>query len=146
MPFGSTILDAWFFGMAVLGLSLKDARFQLDGSPAGSGFKSESTMPDALWLFLTGMLVGLVTRKIMSERAYGAIADMLLGMTGAFASSWLIENLARSTIVAWNVRLLFVIWGAAALPFLARFLAKHDPFASRHFSHPRSGTRDSAKT
>jgi len=80
---------------------------------------------DSTWLLLTGIIVGLLTRNIMSGKAYGTVADMLLGITGAFASARLTEILASSRAVAWNNKLLFATWGAAALPALAHFLANH---------------------
>jgi uncharacterized membrane protein YeaQ/YmgE (transglycosylase-associated protein family) len=108
-------------------------------------FQMESAVSDSMWLLLTGIIVGLLTRKIISGKAYGTVADMLLGITGAFASGWLTDTLAFSRAIAWNNRLLFAIWGAAALPAVAHFLAKRYPSASLPPYHARTVNRNSAK-
>jgi uncharacterized membrane protein YeaQ/YmgE (transglycosylase-associated protein family) len=82
-------------------------------------------MLNSTWLLLTGIIVGLLVRHITDDRAYGAIADCLLGITGAFAAEWLIEAMRFSGMVARNERLVVAIWTAAALPALVRFVAKH---------------------
>jgi uncharacterized membrane protein YeaQ/YmgE (transglycosylase-associated protein family) len=105
----------------------------------------ESAVSDSMLLLLTGIIVGLLTRKIMSGKAYGRVADTLLGVTGAFASRFLMENLASSTTLAWNDSLLFAIWGAAALPALAHFLAKRHPSASSPPYYARTANRNSVK-
>jgi len=41
----------------------------------------ESDVFDSIWLLLMGIIVGLLTRKMMSGKAaYGTVADMLLGV------------------------------------------------------------------
>lgn len=86
-------------------------------------------MPDSAVALLTGAVVGLMIREIMSSKAYGTIADMLLGITGAFASQWLMENLASSSAIPWNYRLLSSVWGAATLPILAHVFSNRRPSA-----------------
>jgi uncharacterized membrane protein YeaQ/YmgE (transglycosylase-associated protein family) len=108
-------------------------------------FQTESAVFDSMWLPLTGIIVGLLTRNIIGGKAYGVVADMLLGITGAFASAWLTETLALTQPIAWNNRLLFAIWGAVALPALARFFAKHHLLVSRSSYYSRPTNRDSAK-
>ena len=76
------------------------------------------------WLLLIGILTGLVTRTIVGGEAYGSTADALLGITGAFFVSWILERLTHNTI-SWSNSTLFTIWGAAALPLLAHFCARH---------------------
>jgi uncharacterized membrane protein YeaQ/YmgE (transglycosylase-associated protein family) len=78
----------------------------------------------ALWWLLTiGILTGLVTRTIVGGKAYGAVADALLGITGAFAVDWMLRMVFHTTI-SWSDSTLFTIWGAAALPLLVHFLAR----------------------
>lgn len=106
-------------------------------------FQMGSPVSDFRWLLLTGIIVGLLTRKIISGKAYGTVADMLLGITGAFASAWMTEALVSYRTIAWENRLLFAIWGAAALPALAHFLAKRHPSPNPY--HARTVNRNSGK-
>lgn len=91
-----------------------------------------------MWLLIAGVFVGLVVRNAVGGKAYGAVTDMLLGITGAFAANWLIGALAVANDVAWSYGVLFVIWGAAALPLLAHFLAKRHGPGSESLIHKRS--------
>jgi uncharacterized membrane protein YeaQ/YmgE (transglycosylase-associated protein family) len=75
-----------------------------------------------VWLLLAGVSVGLIVRKIAGGKAYGAVTDMLLGITGAFAADWLMGMVTVASEVAWSYRVLFAIWGAAVLPLSAHFL------------------------
>lgn len=79
-------------------------------------------MLGASWLLAIGILTGLVTRTIVGGKAYGLVADALLGVTGAFAVDWALRE-TYSTI-SWSNSTLLTIWGAAALPLLAHFLTK----------------------
>ena len=78
-------------------------------------FQMGSPVSDFRWLLLTGIIVGLLTRKIISGKAYGTVADMLLGITGAFASAWMTEALVSYRTIAWENRLLFAIWGGGCV-------------------------------
>lgn len=75
------------------------------------------------WLLAIGILTGLVTRNIAGGEAFGPVADALLGITGAFFVNWMLELLIHTTSSPNSA--LFTIWGAAALPLLAHFLARH---------------------
>lgn len=77
-----------------------------------------------MWLLIAGGFVGLVTRKVLGGKGFGAVTDMLLGITGAFAADWLIGVFASPAEVAWSYKILFIIWGAAALPLVAHFIAR----------------------
>ena len=79
------------------------------------------------WAVLTGVVFGLVIRYVMNGRAYGTVADMLFGITGAFAGLWLVETIGPSDAL-WYYRLLSAMLGAAALPALAHTLYRHPPF------------------
>ena len=86
-----------------------------------SSFQKETILMLApLWLLTIGIITGFVTRTIVGGKAYGAVADALLGITGAFAADWLLGVLTHTTFPSSNSTLL-TIWGAAALPLLARF-------------------------
>lgn len=75
------------------------------------------------WLVTLGVLTGLVTRTIVGCKAYGAVADALLGITGAFAVDWVLAGLTH-TSMSWSDSALLTIWGAAGLPLLAHFFAR----------------------
>lgn len=74
-------------------------------------------------LLAIGILTGLLTRTIVGGKAYGLVADALFGVTGAFAVDWVLGVLTHATM-SWSDSTLLTIWGAAALPLLAHFLAK----------------------
>jgi uncharacterized membrane protein YeaQ/YmgE (transglycosylase-associated protein family) len=79
----------------------------------------------APWCVLTiGILTGLMTRIIMGGKAYGPVADALLGITGAFFVDWMLRLLTH-TLMHWSNSTMFTIWGAAALPLLAHFFTRH---------------------
>jgi|SRR5438477_2721029 len=75
------------------------------------------------WSLIIGILTALVTRTIMGGEAYGPVADALLGITGAFAVDWML-GVVTPTTISWSNCTLFTIWGAAALPLLAHFIAR----------------------
>jgi uncharacterized membrane protein YeaQ/YmgE (transglycosylase-associated protein family) len=75
------------------------------------------------WLLAIGILTGLVTRIIVGGKAYGPVADALLGITGAFFVNWMLGALAH-TPMFWSNSTLLTIWGAAAPPTLAHFFAR----------------------
>jgi uncharacterized membrane protein YeaQ/YmgE (transglycosylase-associated protein family) len=76
------------------------------------------------WLLAIGIFTGLVTRIIVGGKAYGPVADSLLGITGAFFVNWMLGLLTHTTM-SWSNSTLFTVWGATALPLLAHFLASH---------------------
>jgi uncharacterized membrane protein YeaQ/YmgE (transglycosylase-associated protein family) len=86
-----------------------------------------------LWV-IAGVLVGLYIHLISKERAYGAVADALLGITGAFAAAWAIG----SREITWSSRASFTIWAAAFFPYLSHFLARRQISATRRQAR-RSG-------
>ena len=88
-------------------------------------------MFDIAWMLLTGLAIGLLVRYIMSGEAYGALVDMFLGLTGAFAAQWFLTTLASSR-TPWNSRLLLVVWGAAALPIFVHKVSKRRPLRRNH--------------
>ena len=88
------------------------------------------------WLLIIGILIGLVTRTIVGGKAYGAVADALLGITGAFTVDWMLGVLTNNPM-SWSNSTLFTIWGAAALPLLTHFFARRQ--TSRRLRRSLSG-------
>lgn len=80
-------------------------------------------MLSPLGLLIVGIIAGLVSRTIVGGKAYGPVADALLGITGAFAADWVLGTFAP-TPTDWTNSVLFTIWGAAALPLFAHFFAR----------------------
>jgi uncharacterized membrane protein YeaQ/YmgE (transglycosylase-associated protein family) len=72
----------------------------------------------SIWL-LAAALAGWAAGKIAGEDGFGTLADILLGITGAFVVRWSLENIGISLQDVYL--LLFSIWGAAALPAAVRF-------------------------
>lgn len=85
------------------------------------------------WLLVIGIFVGLAARNIVGGKAYGTVADALLGITGAFAADWILRVLNHATM-SWSDFTLLTIWGAAALPLLAHFLARRHAARRPHGS------------
>jgi uncharacterized membrane protein YeaQ/YmgE (transglycosylase-associated protein family) len=83
----------------------------------------------SIWLLAAG-LAGWVSGKIAGDDAFGTLADILLGITGAFVVRWSIENIGISLKDVYL--LLFSIWGAAAFPAALRLAIRR---------HHRSKTR-----
>ncbi len=76
----------------------------------------------SVWLFAAG-LAGWASGEIVGSDGFGAAADILLGIMGAFAVRW---SLGKLTISLEDVYLLlFSIWGAAAFPAAVRLVMKH---------------------
>ncbi len=96
-------------------------------------------MSHLMWLFLTA-LCGWFAGKSVGGKRLGAVADSLLGITGAQTVRFLLDVL-RVSVDDTNA-LLFSVWGAAALPYLVRFLIKR---RDRHASARTSQTPRVAK-
>ena len=73
------------------------------------------------WLLLMA-LCGWASGQIVGSKAFGRVADGLLGITGAMFVSFLLEALRIDTNAV-NL-LLFSVWGAAALPAALRLMLK----------------------
>jgi uncharacterized membrane protein YeaQ/YmgE (transglycosylase-associated protein family) len=89
-----------------------------------------------IWLILMA-LCGRAAGEIVDGKGFGRVADMLLGITGAFLVRFSVEAL-RIDVRTINL-LLFSIWGAAALPSSVRFLAKRHGGLNGHASWERLG-------
>jgi uncharacterized membrane protein YeaQ/YmgE (transglycosylase-associated protein family) len=89
-----------------------------------------------IWLILMA-LCGRAAGEIVGGKGFGRVADMLLGITGAFLVRFSVEAL-RIDVHTINL-LLFSIWGAAALPGSVRFLAKRHGGLNGHASWERLG-------
>jgi uncharacterized membrane protein YeaQ/YmgE (transglycosylase-associated protein family) len=84
-----------------------------------------------VWL-VAAAAAGWVGGKIAGDAGFGTLADILLGITGAFAVRWSLENIGISVNDVYL--LLFSISGAAALPAALRV-------AVRHHHRSKSGSR-----
>ena len=71
----------------------------------------------SIWLLAAG-LAGWASGKIVGNNGFGTVADILLGITGAYVVRWFLENTGIS--LANVYLLLFSIWGAAAVPAVVR--------------------------
>jgi uncharacterized membrane protein YeaQ/YmgE (transglycosylase-associated protein family) len=87
------------------------------------------------WLLVVGIAVGLIARVIAGGRAYGPVADALLGITGAFAADWILRVVIHAEL-SWAAFTLLTIWGAAALPLLAHLLAGRQTARRTHDTLP----------
>ena len=88
------------------------------------------------WLLGIGIVVGLIARVIAGGRAYGPVADALLGITGAFAADWILRVVTHAEL-SWAAVTLGTIWGAAALPLVAHLLVGRQTARRAHGSIPR---------
>lgn len=74
-------------------------------------------MPYLIWLAVVGVS-GWVSGQIAGSRAFGKVADVLFGLTGAFLVRFTLEVLGVSLEPVYL--LLLSMWGAAALPAIIR--------------------------
>jgi uncharacterized membrane protein YeaQ/YmgE (transglycosylase-associated protein family) len=96
-----------------------------------------------IWLLFMA-LCGWTAGEIVGGKGFGRVADMLLGITGAFLVRFSVDAL-RIDVHTVNL-LLFSIWGAAALPASVRFLAKRHRGLSGHASWERRGFSNGSAT
>ena len=83
----------------------------------------------SIWL-LAAALAGWSGGKITGNDGFGTLADILLGITGAFVVRWSLENIGISVKDVYL--LLFSIWGAAALPSAVGFgIRRHNRSKAR---------------
>lgn len=83
----------------------------------------------SIWLFVAAV-AGWAGGKIAGDDGFGAGADILLGITGAFVVRWSLENIGISVQDAYL--LLFSILGAATLPALVRLgIRRHNRSKAR---------------
>ena len=84
-----------------------------------------------IWLLAIG-LAGWASGEIVGGAGFGRVADILLGISGAFLVRFIME---QSGIPLGYVNLLLLtIWGAAAPPATVRLLM-------RHHSHSKSASQ-----
>jgi len=86
----------------------------------------------ATWITIAvGMVVGLVYRRFAAAHPFGALTDMMLGVTGAFAVRWLVDVLRQIGVSSEPYSWVFLLCGAALLPWSFRF---HRRQSQRHRS------------
>jgi uncharacterized membrane protein YeaQ/YmgE (transglycosylase-associated protein family) len=83
----------------------------------------------SIWL-LAAALAGWVGGRIAGDDGFGTAADILLGITGAFALRWSLE---KTGIPVEDVYLLlFSVWAAAAFPAAMRLgIRRHNRSKAR---------------
>jgi len=87
----------------------------------------------ATWITIAvGMVVGLVYRRLATAHPFGALTDMMLGVTGAFAIRWLVDVLRQIGVNSEPYSWVFVLCGAALLPW--SFQGFHRRQSQRHRS------------
>jgi uncharacterized membrane protein YeaQ/YmgE (transglycosylase-associated protein family) len=84
-----------------------------------------------IWLLAVG-LAGWASGEIAGGKGFGRVADILLGISGAFLVRFIIEQVGIS--LGYVNLLLLSIWGAAAPPATVRLLV-------RHHSHSKSASQ-----
>jgi uncharacterized membrane protein YeaQ/YmgE (transglycosylase-associated protein family) len=67
-------------------------------------------------------LAGWVSGQAAGSRAFGRVADVLLGISGGFAVRFVVEQAIGATEPVYL--LLFSMWGAAAGPAMTRYLLR----------------------
>jgi uncharacterized membrane protein YeaQ/YmgE (transglycosylase-associated protein family) len=84
-----------------------------------------------IWFLVVG-LSGWVSGEIAGGQAFGRVADILLGISGAFLVRFVTEQLGFPS--DYVDLLFFSVWGAAAPPAIVRLLL-------RRRRHSKSGSR-----
>jgi uncharacterized membrane protein YeaQ/YmgE (transglycosylase-associated protein family) len=83
----------------------------------------------SIWL-LAAALAGWAGGKVAGDNRFGTLADILLGITGAFVVRWSLENIGIALKDVYL--LLFSLWGAAALPAAVRLgIRRHNRSKAR---------------
>ena len=71
---------------------------------------------------IAGSLIGAYTGRVMRNRAFGTVADILLGITGAFAVCWILDLIGVEHD-SWNYGTILVVCGAALSTATAHFVS-----------------------
>jgi len=78
------------------------------------------------WITIAaGIVVGLLWRRIGATYPFGTLADILLGITGAFAGGWLSDVLRQIGVNSQSYNWLLVLCGAGLVPWSFRGLRRH---------------------
>jgi uncharacterized membrane protein YeaQ/YmgE (transglycosylase-associated protein family) len=77
-----------------------------------------------LYILLVGLIAGWATGKIMKGSGYGVLADILLGIVGAFVGSRVLGLLGVYTSGGLIPSILVAILGAVILVAIVRMLRK----------------------
>jgi uncharacterized membrane protein YeaQ/YmgE (transglycosylase-associated protein family) len=81
--------------------------------------KERERLVPLLALIVLGLLAGFIASKIVNSRGEGMLLDILLGLVGAFAGSWLFNRFGASGVNGLNVYSVFVaVVGSVILLFL----------------------------
>jgi uncharacterized membrane protein YeaQ/YmgE (transglycosylase-associated protein family) len=94
-----------------------------------------------IWLLAVG-LAGWASGEIMGGEGFGRVADILLGISGAFLVRFIIQQVGIP--LGYVNLLLLSIWGAAAPPATVRLLIRrhsHSKSASRGTTAPSQSSK-----
>jgi uncharacterized membrane protein YeaQ/YmgE (transglycosylase-associated protein family) len=64
-----------------------------------------------------GIVMGLLCRRFAAAHSFSTVADIMLGITGAFAGRSLVDVLTRIGVNAGSYSWVFALCGAALLPW-----------------------------
>jgi uncharacterized membrane protein YeaQ/YmgE (transglycosylase-associated protein family) len=72
----------------------------------------------AAWITVViGSVVGFLWRRLVLAHRDGGFTDMLLGITGAFGATWLLDLLRQYGVNTGPYTFVFVVCGAGLLPW-----------------------------
>ena len=96
---------------------------------------------------IVGAVIGISVRRFSATHTFGGIADMLLGITGAFVARWLLDVLSEFGVGTGSYDIVFILCGAALLPWcFHRFLETRSHSAdAREQKSPQSAVAPNNK-
>jgi len=77
-----------------------------------------------VWLIIVGLIAGWATGKIMRGSGYGVLADIGLGVVGAFVGGMIMRALGFYTTGGLIPAILVAILGAVTVVVVVRLLRK----------------------
>jgi uncharacterized membrane protein YeaQ/YmgE (transglycosylase-associated protein family) len=88
-----------------------------------AGFREDHMAHGFIWWIVVGLIAGWAAGKIMKGGGYGVIADIVLGIVGAFIGGWVVGFLGfGGGGLIWSI--LVAILGAVILIWITRLLKR----------------------
>ncbi|HEY6059894.1 MAG TPA: GlsB/YeaQ/YmgE family stress response membrane protein [Gemmatimonadales bacterium] len=81
------------------------------------------TGTNLIWLLLIGLVAGWLAGKVMRGQGYGVLADMVIGVIGAFLGGWIFGLLHISAGGLFGL-LVMAFVGAVVLIWLVRLVKR----------------------